>query len=760
MASSNRQPSSLETPEPGGPAQSLPTAGLITACAASQCPETKWLRAYLGRVLHESSSLRLQSGARKALIEQAVEISRSDNPVTTAVDVVDGYLSASCYSLGQAVPLVSALLHADVIHSTSYDSRARETLMRLVGVLHLPPRILYHAERELATLVHAVAANATAKSGENVESVGEDPLHARRRKNMKWLKVGAASVVGGLALGLSGGLIAPALLPALGTVGLAGVSAPLAAMGGGGAVAVGSLFGAAGAGVGAAAMSSRHGDVEEFRFERCTVLAEDRGGVKYETVRISPSNKTHEVFVPLTADEGEESVVGGLLVWEMMTSQDYAMVVPGRIAFGVQFQKFSEDGEKHEADWLLPEELMDVGGFDKIGESRRRRTTGAVTVLGHGLYKLCFRLLPGSLEVKISYRVALVPPGKDAPLWVMDENENQVTDREKNDIRSLSMAILIPGLINTGENGSYPGMCADMFASTAGEFAKFDIECFALRWESNLLLELSNALRKLIGRMALSMVAQNGAMMIVPAVVGAVALPVSIIGALRTLIGNVWAKTITHAGECGYMLAAELASRSFGNRPIVLAGFSAGAMVIFSCLQELARRDLVGIVHDVFLVGAPCTADVKTWREIRKVVSGRLVNAYCPTDWYLEIYHRGTNLGAVAGTRCIQDRKGIANVENVCLTSEQVGNHMDYAKCCSQILLDLGIADGERRRPWSNKNLFDENGDELDISTQSRTEGKVEVERLEGLADLDDEDVLVFQGNGARTKAFNRASSA
>lgn len=745
--------------EPGGPGQSLPAAGLLVACAASLAPDLPWLREYLSRTLGPTSSLNLRSGARDALVEQAIEIATADNPITVAVDVIDRYLTASNFAASQAVPLVSTLLHADVFNATAYDARAREVLIRFIAVLRLPPRVLYEAERQLAALVHAIAGNAKRSNKQNVESIGEDPDEARRRKNLRWLKVGAAGVVGGLALGLSGGLIAPALIPALGTVGLAGVSAPLAALGGGGAVAVGGLFGAAGAGVGAAAMSSRTGDIQEFKFERCTTFAEQQPS-QYEASRISPSNRLHEVFVPLSGN-GDEPITGGLLVWQILTSQEYSMVIPGSLAFGVVYQKFCKDETKGEREWLLPEEEMDVGGLDKLGEGRKRRSTGAITVQGNGLYILRFRLLPGSLAVKLSYRVALVPPGKDPPVWVMEENENQPLEQEKSDVRSLSMTILVPGLLNTGENGPYPGMCADHFSETAAALAAFDIQSFALRWESKLLLELSDALRRLISRMALSMAAQNGAAMIVPAVIGAVALPVSIIGALRTVIGNIWAKTISHASECGYMLAAELASRSFGNRPVVLAGFSAGAQVIFSCLRELARRNLVGIVHDVFLVGAPCTADVKVWREIRKVVAGRLVNAYNPSDWYLEVYHRGTNLGAVAGTRSIQDTTGVANVENICLSPDQVGNHMEYAKCCSQILLDLGIADPERRRPWTQKLDFMEAVGIPGVD-ESRPSLAGEAPDAEDGADtlihLEDEDVVLFNAVGRRRK-LQRTSS-
>lgn len=693
----------MSTPRPRPPQihvdESLPVAGILAACAASQSPDPTWLRSYLSRTF---TSLSLASGTRTAMIEQALEISSSDNRIPNALHSLDGYLSASSFGPSTAVPLVTALLYADVSASTAYDARARETLARFVSALHLPPTILYLAERDLALLVDALSKNADI-DGKNVEAVDYDEAENKRRKNAKWLKIGTASVLGGIALGLSGGLIAPALLPALGSVGLAGVSAPLAALGGGGAVAVGGLFGAAGAGVGAAAMASRTGEVEEFVFEPFSMLQGSKRST-YDSAIVTTSRRVHEVVVPLKEEE-ELAGRGGLLVWELLTSQDYAMIVPGAMAFGVQFRAFPDKKAGKGAEWLLPEEKMDAGGLNKRGNGRKRRTTGAVTVLGSGEYILRFRLLPGSLPVRISYRVAIVPPGKDPPIWVMEENEYQPADLLTGDVRSLSMAIFVPGLIAAEEVASYPGMFADQFSSVEGALQQFNVQAFAVRWESSLLMELSDAMRSLIGKMAVSAAAQKGAMMVAPALIGAVALPISVIGALRTIIGNTWARTISRAAECGYMLAVELASRSFGNRPVILAGYSAGALVIFCCLEELARRNLVGIVHDVCLIGAPCSASLVKWREIRTAVAGRLVNVYNPSDWYLELYHRGTNLGAVAGTRPVEDSSGVANVENVCLSQEQVGTHMEYAQRSSQILLDVGFVGADCWRSWTEADL-------------------------------------------------------
>lgn len=759
-----------ETPEPGGPGQSLPAAGILAMCAASFSPSPGWLRSYLSRALSASSGLQLLDGARTALIEQALEVCISPDASHNAVDAVHGYLSASAFAPEQAVPIVAAFLQADVISTTVYDARARETLLRFTTALRLPPRVLYEAEAELAALVRALADNARTSESDNIEAVSEDGKHARRRKSLKWLKVGAAGVVGGLALGLSGGLIAPALIPALGTVGLASVSAPLTALGSGGAVAVGGLFGAAGAGVGAAAMASRTGVVQEFSFEPCNSLVQSVPRTIYENARISPKRSIHDVVVPWHGD-GDEKASGGLLVWEVLTKQEHVMVVPGLISFSVWYS--SEDGGDVGTTSLLPEEFMEVGGIDreKVGEGKRRRTTGAVTVQGRGEYTLRFKLMPGSLPVQLSYRVTIVPPGRDPPLWIMEENEQQSQQVITNDIRSLSMAIFIPGLvIASGKNGAYPGMCADQFASTASGLSNYDIQCFALRWDTDLLVELSDALRKLIGRMALSMAAQNGAMMVVPAligVVGAVALPISIIGALRTLIGNIWARTISHAEECGYMLAAELASRSFGNRPVVLAGYSAGATVVFSCLRELARRKLVGIVHDACLIGAPCTADVATWRECRSVVSGRLINVYNNQDWYLELYHRGTNLGSVAGTRSIDDVKGIANVENIRLDPDFVANHADYANRCGDILLQVGIGDVEKRREWKDLSALDKEVLRWDDELGKRNDGEPFADETghnsNGAAndcdDDDDDDVILFNDLGRRRRSSWRRAS-
>lgn len=698
--------------ELAGPGQGLHCGGVLAAAAGSlvkagPCSDADraWLRAFLTNVLSAAPGLDLRAGAVRALVQQALEVADAKNPVVAALEVADSYLSAAEFSVGQAVPVVASVLHADVFHVAAYDARSREALMRFVGALDLPPRILFDAEKQLVAIVHTLSK--AAAEGNDGRADGGDAEEERRRRMMRWLKIGGAGVIGGIALGISGGLMAPALLPALGSVGLAGVSAPLVAMGGTSAVAVGGIFGVAGASVGATAMRNRTGDVEEFTFESCTVLDDGKNRASvYEHGRVTPARKCLEVVVPISSDE---PIVGGLLAWEFVTSQTRPMVVPAGLGFGVVHQRFSDaDGVPQKREWILPEKVMDAGGLEPNGSSKHRRSTGAITVMGSGLYTLLFRLLPGSLSTSIKYRVALVPPGKDPPLWLMHENEVEGKagsgsgDEARH--RSMSMTLFVPGLVNTEEGvPPYPGVCADQFSSAVAELGKYDIQAYALRWDVRLLSELSINLKKLVASLAMKLGMQQGAMLVAPMLVGAFALPVTIAGALRTIISNTWATTLSHAQSCGYMLAVELASRGLGKRPVVLCGYSAGALVIFAALEELARRKCVGIVHDVYLLAAPCSTDPGKWRSIRQVVSGRLVNAYTCTDWYLEAFHRGAGFGSAAGTGPIRDID--AGVENVDLSDFEIQSHMDFATRSSEILLALGLIDGDKRRPWSTEQV-------------------------------------------------------
>ena len=137
------------------------------------------------------------------------------------------------------------------------------------------------------------------------------------------------------------------------------------------------------------------------------------------------------------------------------------------------------------------------------------------------------------------------------------------------------------------------------------------------------------------------------------------------------------------------MLADVLINRHLGVRPVTLVGFSLGARVIFYALLELARQKAFGIVQDVFLLGTTLSASVRTWCDVRSVVSGRLVNCYARNDWVLNYLFRATSggVGTVAGLRPVN---GVPGLENVDVT-DKISGHMSYRTFMPLILDQLGF---------------------------------------------------------------------
>jgi pimeloyl-ACP methyl ester carboxylesterase len=67
-------------------------------------------------------------------------------------------------------------------------------------------------------------------------------------------------------------------------------------------------------------------------------------------------------------------------------------------------------------------------------------------------------------------------------------------------------------------------------------------------------------------------------------------LPIALLQATKYIDGT-WTLAVTRADAAGVALADVLCARhDIGERPVTLVGYSLGARVVFSCLEELARR--------------------------------------------------------------------------------------------------------------------------------------------------------------------------
>jgi hypothetical protein len=138
--------------------------------------------------------------------------------------------------------------------------------------------------------------------------------------------------------------------------------------------------------------------------------------------------------------------------------------------------------------------------------------------------------------------------------------------------------------------------------------------------------------------------------------------------------------------KTGAVLGELLASRAFGNRPITLVGYSLGSLVIFEalrCLTELPPSKTFGLIQDVFLFGMPASTDLTTWSSVRRLVSGRLVNGYCTSDFVLAILSRASDATwGVAGLQCV-DVQGVENVQ-----CEGVEGHLQWREMIGRCLME------------------------------------------------------------------------
>ena len=178
-------------------------------------------------------------------------------------------------------------------------------------------------------------------------------------------------------------------------------------------------------------------------------------------------------------------------------------------------------------------------------------------------------------------------------------------------------------------------------------------EFFELVFETKELLQLGSAMNTMIAKEALKEVGVEALKQTaMQSLIAAVAWPATLLKSFE-IIDNSWSVAIGRADKAGIILAETLASRSQGNRPVSLIGYSIGARVVYTCLLTLAQmartgkyndadgnaasstafKSVASIVQSAILISAPVPNDRHSWESIRSVVSGRLVNGYCQQDW-------------------------------------------------------------------------------------------------------------------------------
>ncbi|CAK7275505.1 hypothetical protein SEPCBS57363_006723, partial [Sporothrix epigloea] len=212
-------------------------------------------------------------------------------------------------------------------------------------------------------------------------------------------------------------------------------------------------------------------------------------------------------------------------------------------------------------------------------------------------------------------------------------------------------------------------------------------DMYSVLWEPEMLTSMGDTINILATEALTQGLQQLLGSTILVSLMAALQLPV-VLTKLSYLIDNPWAVSLDRATMAGLILADSLTDRNLGTRPITLVGYSLGSRVIFSCLQELARKGAYGVVQNVFMFGSPVVVKQDEYLRARSVVAGRFVNAFNRNDWILGYLFRLTNGGIrrVAGLGAVE---GVSGMENMDVTEFVVG-HMDYRTAMPRLLRECG----------------------------------------------------------------------
>ncbi|KAK8079460.1 hypothetical protein PG997_007278 [Apiospora hydei] len=213
-------------------------------------------------------------------------------------------------------------------------------------------------------------------------------------------------------------------------------------------------------------------------------------------------------------------------------------------------------------------------------------------------------------------------------------------------------------------------------------------EAFALRYELETMMNLGNALTSYVASYAWGWAKKEIiSRTIFAALASALTLPYGLAKASR-VIDNPFSVAKSRSDKAGAVLADALIHKVQGERPVTLVGYSMGSRVIYACLNELANRSAFGLVESVCLIGAPVPSDTVSWRRIRSVVPGRIVNVYSTKDYLLGYLYRTSSLQyGVAGLQTVRDVEGVENVD----VSDLVDGHTQYRFLIGSILQKVGI---------------------------------------------------------------------
>ena len=272
--------------------------------------------------------------------------------------------------------------------------------------------------------------------------------------------------------------------------------------------------------------------------------------------------------------------------------------------------------------------------------------------------------LGGKLKNKLAERKEAKDERKrEAEFKAKEDAQDGMTEEERAEVRNLRL-----------------------YAQDWGEtWAKFHAtnEFHVLRWESPVLLEMGDAYHTYVTESVKSVCI--GAVVKKTVLGPLVAFPSALLS-ISHAFDNPFSMCMDRARKAAPLLADTLAERALGKRPVTLVAYSVGALLVFEALKILAERRLVGVVENVYFLGAAVSTDgTREWEAVRGIVAGRFCNAYLEKDWLLSFLFRALDRSARVAGLGIVPAPGVRNV-NLSGLSDRLSSHIDYRTNLSEIL--------------------------------------------------------------------------
>ncbi|EIM22486.1 DUF726-domain-containing protein [Wallemia mellicola CBS 633.66] len=545
-------------------------------------------------------------------------------PVETHNTVVPSFVMASLSKHNEDLP--------------EYTAISRACMRNMLSILNIDLQLLRTAECQTATTIWI-----TVKDSLNDDSEKARVQRKDRQKWIRWAATGSGIVIGGVVLGLTGGLAAPALAPLFAALPALGFFAT-----GGGAIAIGVMFGLTGGGLSGYRVAKRTAGISEFKFVpiKNEVLFDGSANTSSTpTSRIDPEFKPTYDVLKKPSTPSTPSTPSSPSTPTGKTKPPVPPKPPTIKAKSQAEEKINNEKNAEESSF----------SFKKVGNSFEQ--FGSKTWMG--MRKFGDTVSNGVANININNKT---------------EKEKEAEKATENTVTAPSMTATI---CTTGLLLNSPEECVNVWREALGDISNAENDqrdIYALTTDPAYFLDAGKQINGWVIDKILNMAGTKilGATAL-GAFMAATAVPMALIGATGMVIDNAWQGAVDRAKKAGDILSDVIRDKVHGKRPLALIGHSIGALMLVKALLNLPAPD-TPIISTLTLIALPASLSEQEWLHLRAFVADEITNAYVPNDIVLALVCRLHEVFTIRNPKSSVRVAGLGPVNKKEVETEKVAN--------------------------------------------------------------------------------------